>query len=192
MFLRSANFCGLPALVAGLLLASGSASAGIIPYTLSDFTLSNTNADGDWNTPDGGLTLNLIGGNNGSGLGGTTDFLLIAPVTVTFQFDYLYSSQDIPGYDRGGYVLNHTFNILGDTDGLSGTITVTVNAGEDFGFRVETDDNTGEPGILTVSTFEAVSTPEPGGPWLVMVSAGAMAIAQGYRRSVQRKRGLNR
>ena len=147
--------------------ASPAAEANTIPYRLTDFSLSNTDADGTWATPDSGLTLVFTGGNSGFGLAGTTDFWLVASSAVSFQFDYSYFSIDIPGFDRAGYFVGPKFFVLADTDGRSGTATVSVNTGDPFGFRIETDDNTGEPGVFTVSTFTTSAAPEPGAFYLI-------------------------
>src|SRR5262249_28187490 len=132
-------------------------------YDLSNFTLTNTNADGSAMTPDSGLTLVLTGPNNGSDLAGTTSLTISAAASGLLQFSYSYSSLDTPEFDFAGYILGATFIQLADTDGQSGSISVPITAGQTFGFRVGSLDNTGEPGVLTISNFNAPSNvPEPG------------------------------
>jgi hypothetical protein len=164
-----------------LIFATQTADAGLIPFFLTDFSLVNSNADGTATSTDAGSTLTLVGGNNGGGLAGTTDFIAISAMTVTFQFDYTYQTLDAPGFDRAGYWANQVLTFLADEDGRSGTVSVTVNAGEDFGFRIETDDNTGEPGVLKVGTFQAVSVPEPDTRLVVPLLISAMAWAANRR-----------
>ena len=69
-------------LLLSVLMASSAivpqAKAASIPYPLSDFVLTNSNADGTAVSPDGGISVILTGGNNGTGLSGTTDLLAIA------------------------------------------------------------------------------------------------------------------
>jgi hypothetical protein len=154
-------------------------------YALNRFLLTNTNADGSVATPDGGLSIVLTGGNNGSGLAGTTDLVAAATGAGTVQFQYSYSALDFPGFDFGGYLLDGAFSRLADIDGQSGTALFTVTPGRSFGFRVGTMDNTGEPGILTISNFSAPSgtgssVPEPGTAPMMLVLAGA-AIAAHWR-----------
>ena len=61
------QLCSLVLAAIGFLAPS--AHAGFVgPYSLGNFTLLNTNADGSASTLDGGLSVNLTGGNNGSGL----------------------------------------------------------------------------------------------------------------------------
>ena len=141
------------ALILGLGCAQ-QASAGIIEdYPFSDFTLINTNADGLGLA--GVSSLVLIGPNNGSGLPGTTDLITSAKATGTISFNYSYSTLDVwaPGdfgapFDFAGYLIGATFYQLADNDGQSGTASFAVTAGQTFGFRVASADNTYEPGIL--------------------------------------------
>ena len=171
-----------------LALTSPAQAAFTGAYALNQFTLTNMNADGKAITPDGGLSIVLTGGNNGSGQAGTTDLVAFAAGAGTVQFHYSYSSLDFPGADFAGYLLGAalTFTQLADTDGQSGNAMFAVSNGQKFGFRVGTQDNTGEPGILTISSFIAPagtpSVPEPGtAPMLLLAVAGA-SLAAAYRR----------
>lgn len=151
------------------------ATAGLI--NLADFTLTNsTFADGSAVSPDGGLSLVITGPNDGSGEPGTTDLTAIVEQSGVFQFDYLYSSLDQQGYDWAGYLLNGAFYWLADLNGESGTVTLPVLAGNTVGFEVDSVDNEGEPGILTVSNFSSPplapasnGAPEPGCCWLTLI-----------------------
>jgi hypothetical protein len=60
--------------------------------------------------------------------------------------------------------------------------------GDIFGFRVETDDNTQEPGVFTISEFNVNSTaaPEPATMPLVLLAAITMLIAFRRRRYLTR------
>ena len=169
-----------------LALAPPAKAAFAGDYALNRFLLTNTNADGSVFTPDGGLSIVLTGGNNGSGLVGTTDLVVAATGAGTVQFRYSYSALDFPGFDIGGYLLTGGFTQLANTDGQSGTAMFTVTPGLSFGFRVRTADNTGEPGILTLSNFSAPSgagssVPEPATAPLVCVVVAATALASRWR-----------
>ncbi len=130
----------------------------ITQYPLSDFTLTNspnsilTNGFGMM----AGSSIVLTGGNSGSGEPGITDLVTTATQTGLIQFDYSYSSLDLPTLDYAGYLLDGMFVQLADTDGESGLAQFNVSLGETFGFRVGTLDNQFEPGILTVSSADAV------------------------------------
>jgi hypothetical protein len=118
----------------------------------------------------------------------------VALTPVSFQFDYSYFSIDLPGFDRAGYFIGPTFIALADTDGQSGTATVSVNIGDQFGFRIETDDNTGEPGVFAVSTFTtsaASGVPEPATfyliPGTILAGIGFFRLQnRGRRKGIQR------
>ena len=155
------------------------AEAGLIPYQLSLFSVVNSNADGTAVSPDGGRSVILTGGNNGTGLSGTTDLITTATATGLIQFQYIYSSLDDPMFDRGGYLIAGIFTPVADTDGQFGMTSFFVMTGDIFGFRVETDDNTQEPGVFAISDFnvDAASTPEPATLPVVLVAAIAMLFA---------------
>jgi hypothetical protein len=165
------------------LLASSATAAFIGPYDLANWSLINTNGDGSVMTPDGGQSIVLSGPNNGSGLGGSTDILIAAASAGLCQFDWSYSSLDGSGFDSAGYLAAGAFSPLADTTGELGSAAFVVNAGDEFGFRVLTVDNWGEPGILTISRFDVsqvVATPEPGS--FVLCLSAAAAFGFGYRR----------
>lgn len=181
------------ALIVGL-AGSSQVSAGIIEdYPLGDFTLINTNADGLGLS--GTSTLILIGPNNGTGLPGTTDLVTTAKTTGTIDFNYSYSTLDIwsPGdpdapFDYAGYLIGSTFHQLADNDGQSGTASFAVTAGQTFGFRVASIDNSGEPGILTIMNAPNTSgVPEPG-TWSLLLLGGAAVLGQArMRRALAKK-----
>ena len=129
----------------------------------------------------------ISGPNNGSGLDGFTDVTVMAPRSGLIQFQYTYSSLDSPGYDFAGYLLGTLFVPLADSDGQSATVLIPINQGQLFGFRVGTADNTGEPGVLTITEFNASATntvPEPGSISLLLI-AGTAAIV--YRRGMRKE-----
>jgi hypothetical protein len=174
---RALPFCW--ALAIGATFLQQAKADFIGAYALSNFALTNINSDGNAATPDGGMTLVLTGPNNGSGLAGTTDFTISLPASGPIQFQYLYSSLDTPGFDFAGYLLGSNFVQLADTDGQSGSLLLSGTAGEIFGFRMGSLDNTGEPGILTVSSFSAPGgggVPETGTLSMMLAAAG-MAVA---------------
>jgi hypothetical protein len=172
-------------LLLSVLMASSAivpqAKAASIPYPLSDFVLTNSNADGTAVSPDGGISVILTGGNNGTGLSGTTDLLAIATGPGSIQFQYTYFSLDDPTFDRAGYLIGDQFTPLADTNGQFGTALFLVVGGDSFGFRVATDDNTGEPGVFTISDFAVDSTAAPEPATLPLVLAAATAMAVGIR-----------
>ena len=147
-------------------------------YDFNNFTQTST-SDGFAFTGDGGLTAVVVGGNDGSGLFGTTTVTITAPAPGTVQFNYLYNSLDSPTFDTSGYLLNGVYTQFADTDGETGTASFSVSSGDSFGFEVLTQDNSGEPGILTVSDFTAPAdspaVPEPGTLSLAVLGAAVVA-----------------
>jgi hypothetical protein len=163
-------------------------------YALSNFTLTNSVANGSVMTPDGGQSIVLTGGNNGGGNFGTTNLTIFAASSGLIQFNWSYSSIDpsssgqpnmgcglgfAGSCDDAGYLLNGTyFQLADDIHQGSGVQNFLVTAGESFGFRVETLDNTGGPGILTVSAFTAPAVPEPSTTTLLFGLTAAIVAAQ--------------
>jgi len=193
---RTALFvCCIATLVA---LAAPPAKADFItPYALTDFTLTNINADGTV-TPNGAASIVLTGGNNGSGTPGFTTLVATSVASGLVQFQFSYSSLDMPGQDIAGFLVGNVFTFLADTDGTSSTnpVSFSVGAGQTFGFEVKTVDNEFEPGILTVTNFSApppggsstTSVPEPGGGSLVLAAAIAVGLCERILRRALRRR----
>lgn len=187
-------------------------------YALTNFTLTNTDNGGfpsftngfcslvnDPTDPagpcgrsttlDGHQSVQLTGGNGGSGMPGTTDLFINAVASGIVQFNWSYSSNDpssagvspfgcTPPEGRGfagscddaGYLLGGTyFQLADDINQGSGSVTFSVTAGETFGFRVETLDNLGGAGIMTISSF---STPEPSFLAVLFGLSAAIAVAR--------------
>ena len=144
-------------------------------------------------TPDGGLSIVLTGGINGSGLAGMTDFVTTATGHWPGPVSFLLLLAGRAPFDFAGYLLGAAFTQLADTDGQSGTGMFSVNSGQMFGFRVGTQDNTGEPGVLTISDFSAPSgtagaaVPEPAtGPLVLTMLGAAIAVHRRIYRSRMR------
>jgi hypothetical protein len=164
------------------------AKAGFIgDYAVNLFTVTNMNGVGSVSSPDGGASLLISGPNDGSGLNGFTDVTITVAKSGLIQFQYTYSSLDLPGYDFAGYLLGTVFVPLADENGQSATVLVPVTQGQLFGFRVGTLDNTGEPGILTLTDFSAPTiaggstspVPEPGSLSLLLVAGTAAIVCRG-------------
>src|ERR1019366_7548895 len=86
------------ALFFGIALVPRATAAFLITPQLTSFELTNTLADGSVVISNDGLSFVLTGGNTGSGLTGFTDFTTVAQSTGLEQFQYSYSSLDIPGF----------------------------------------------------------------------------------------------
>jgi hypothetical protein len=172
------------------------AQAGFVGYYAPDnFTITNTNADGFMTLLDSGSAIVLTGGNNGSGLYGTTDLVILAPAGGVVQFRYLFVTLDIDPnsgatFDDAGYLVGDAFTEF--TPLLSPrpvTVSFIVSSGQSFGFRVETRDNTGEPGVVTISDFSAPQpVPESGFGVLMPFLAGAYFAWQRLHSRIHREK----
>jgi hypothetical protein len=164
-------------------------------YAVSNFRCIDTNADGCDSPPNGVLSITLTGGNNGSGFPGTTDFVTTATGTGVVLFDYSYDSTDDPAWDWAGFLRGSTFWMLADSSGQSGSASFPVTLGETFGFRVETADNTNEPGFFTITNFSAPSggapIPEPGSLPVMLALAGAAVWTRWQMRRARPGKGEN-
>jgi hypothetical protein len=170
-----------------LLATSGSADAGFVgSYDISNWTLTNTNANGFLTVLVPQTSIQLTGGDNGSGLNGFTDFTITAVGNGNVSFNWGYTSGDSGFFDQGGFLLNGVFTNLGENDNqtpfFDGSFTAPVSAGDVFGFRVFTVDNILGPGNFGVTNFSA-PVPEPGS--LVLLALGAVGGALLFRRRAQ-------
>ena len=97
-----------------------------------------------------------ISSNNGSGTEGFTDFTVDVTADETVSFDWEYSTDDGPAWDRFGYTVNGTFTELSDENGAnnqSGSATVPLVAGDVFGFRAQSEDGNFGAATTVVSNF---------------------------------------
>jgi hypothetical protein len=163
------------------------AQAGFIgPFAAGNFELLNENADGLAVVSEDRLSLVLTGGNNGTGIAGTTDFVTMIAQSVLVEFGFLYSTNDEPGFDQAGYLLDDIFLRLADTNGESGKVRVALTQGQFFGFRVATDDNTGEPGVLSITSLQTVTgVPEVSTSSLLLTGLSSFLIARRWWRQTR-------
>ena len=170
--------CGL--LVAYFLFSASTCQAGFIFDFAPEasFQVINTNGDGFVNAQP--TTVLLTGPNNGSRALGTTDYVATAGVGGTVMFNWSYSTCsptlppvcNAPTFTFAGYLVNGSFFSLADSDGQSGQGSFAINSGDTFGFRVGSVDNTGEPGMLTLTS----QAPEPSTLFLMLIGLLATIV----------------
>jgi hypothetical protein len=153
------------------------------PFAPSNWTLTNTNADGSVDTTNAATgTIVLTGGNNGSNSAGTTDWTI--PINASragnILFNWSYFTLDTPGFDSAGYLLNGIYTPLATQDGDFSTapVSLNVNIGDVFGFRAATDTNSDGPPVFTVFAVPTVPVPEPSSivGLLAVVGLGAISL----------------
>jgi hypothetical protein len=118
------------------------------------------------------------------------DYTIQAPATGTLSFDWAYATTDSwgPAWDLFVLINGAAATQLSDSGGLatqSGSQSVTVNAGDVIGFRIDCTDCTSGPATVTISQFSgplpaaaAEITPVPTlSEWGMIVMAGLMALA---------------
>ncbi len=137
----------------------------------------------------------LTGADNGSGPDGLDDTVFYTqsftvPETITFTWQYAsHDSSGLATYDPAGWVLvsgGSTVETQLSIDAelaASGTATVSVGAGDSFGFYVHSLDSEFGPGVLAVN--EALPPPPPPVPepqHAVLLLAGLAALFASARR----------
>jgi len=100
-------------------------------------------------------SVTIVGGDNDSDTQGFSFITLEVPQDITLSFDWSYTTTDLAGFDSAGYIIGNTFFPITDDEitDQSGSETVTLNAGDVFGFAVETQDNTFGAATAVFSNF---------------------------------------
>jgi hypothetical protein len=155
-------------------------------YAPSNWTFTNSNADGFVDTSNAPESITLTGGDNRSGRFGQTAYTTAA-VNSLVSFNWNYSTVDGPFWDPFGFLLNGIFTQLTNPNGSnsqSGTYSTLVKAGDIFGFAVNTRDNIVGPASVTISNFEATQVPEPASV-LGLLAFGALGAGAKLKRNKQ-------
>lgn len=169
--------------------------AGVYAPSSWTFTSDPALGDGSVDFSAAPAAITITGSNNAnitnSFANVNTDITVAAAASGPVSFDWSYSSTDTLSFDGFGYLLNGSFTQLADNGSQStGFSQFNVLSGDTFGFRVFATDNTGGPGIATISNFAAptisnFAAPVPGP--LPLLGVGA---AFGYSRRLRRRINL--
>ena len=137
----------------------------------------NTNGGNGYLTGDDSSFV-LTGSNDWSGNENFTTYTGTMSGDGSITFDWSYWTDDEPGYDGGGYVLNGAYTFLSyGYSPFSGTVTVNYFNGDNFGWFVATTDNWFGAGHLGIDTV-----PEP--VTILLLGLGLMGLV-GMRRKLQ-------
>ena len=129
-------------------------------YAPSNWTFLNTNSDGNIDTSNVPNSIVLTGGNNGSHISGNSSYSILCAIETTISFDWNYTTSDFAGshFDYPQVLVNGiamAFDNYGEALTQSGTIEVTIPAGETFGINMFTTDNYSGSASVQISNFVA-------------------------------------
>ena len=184
-------------LVAAMLLNTTMASAAfVVTNTMSPFPNYDMGANGF--VINDFPTFTLVG-SNGTDLFGRPEAGWLTTYTDTFasdttiNFDYTIFTNDDGGflYDQAGYLVNDTFTQLSPLydpsffrGPISGSVMVSVLAGELFGFYARSSDNSAGPIILRVDAETSPSAvPVPAALPLMASALGIFGLARRRNKS---------
>ena len=164
------------AIVAALAFSAG-AHAG--------YAFSNDNG-GDGALSGAFPSFTITGSDNGvdAGFDDIASYVQTFAAAASVTFDWRYETLDEGGgaFDPGGYVLDGVLTPLsgfgGPGDGNAGRTTVAVEAGDTFGWYVESLDSEFGAGMLAV---DVDAVPEPSGAALLIAAVGLIAGLSGRR-----------
>jgi len=171
------------------------ALAGLSANANAAYVFSNDNPAADGSISGTYPAFTITGSNNGAGEN-TSFYTQAFTVSESVSFTWQYASLDSSGvatYDPAGWLVIHN-GIVDETQlsidadvTSSGTTTVSVAAGDTFGFYVYTSDSLYGPGLLAVNE-DLVLPPPPPPPAIpepenaAMVMAGLVALFAAVRR----------
>ena len=174
------------------------ALAGLSANASAAYTFSNDNAAADGSISGTYPQFTITGSDNGTG-GNTSFYTQTFASSEVVSFTWQYASLDSSGlgtYDPAGWVVTHDgtsvetqLSIDADTSS-SGTTSVTVAAGDTFGFYVYTIDSMYGPGMLAINEDLVLpppppppAIPEPQNAALMMAGLAALFAAVRRRKS---------
>ena len=173
------NFLLLTLIFSSLPIKAGENFSG--NFDVNNWSTVGSSGDGSLDTNNAPDSITITGPNDGS-RGSAQKFFIEIPSggSGTYSFDWAYTTNDSPFYDFPNLINGSSttlftgYQLLGDFN-QSGSISTDVEAGENFGFEIETDDGVGGPAFLTISSLV---TPEPPDvqPYTAMQNIGLASI----------------
>jgi hypothetical protein len=148
----------------------------------ADYSLTVTN-DGDGSVSGSDPSYTITGANNGElidYLASLTSYTQTFAQAATITFSWTYTSYDTDGgnYDPAGYTLNGTQYQLSTSSltgvSTSGTTTVSVAAGDTFGWYVDSVDSSAGAAVLAITVL---AVPEPATYAMLLAGLGMIGFA---------------
>jgi hypothetical protein len=129
-------------------------------FAASNWTQSSSNSDGSIVFSETNVV--MTSSNNGSFGSGFNQSIITIPYNTTISFNWLYTTFDGAQFDYPQLYLNgniQIFNGYSTSSGQnqSGTYTIELQAGDQFGLRIVTTDNSGGSATVTITNFQAAS-----------------------------------
>lgn len=114
------------------------------------------------------FTLNGADNAGASIIDNYTLYIELVDASETLTFNWLYATLDDGGaaWDPAGYLINNTLYQLSPASSgagiiSAGTLTVTLAAGDTFGWYVNSIDSRNGPGLLAIAVTDETLTPAP-------------------------------
>jgi len=187
MIMRNGSMAAARVLVAAALAGASAAAhaqfAG--PYAPSQATIT-TSHGGSIDTSGAPSSITLYGGSDSGGFSDQTyAFTLLQGGSLSFDWNYTQNDCCGAEWDPFGYLLNGTFYQLttaGDIE--SGTVNLSVNAGDAFAFDQRSVDSASGFATTVVSKFSAPGSavPEPATWSMMLLGFGAIGGVLRFRR----------
>jgi len=125
----------------------------------------------------------ITGSNDGSGVDDTAFYVqtYAAPTTITFTWQYESFDSGGSVYDPAGWILDGVETQLSIDGGpgtpSSGSFSVSVGAGQTFGWYVHSFDSMGGAGVLAVNEDLPPAVPEPADAASMLAGLAALLAA---------------
>ena len=176
--------------VSGLVVDAGTFSGFSGEFATSNFTLNTNGGDGSVNLGGAPASIALSGSNADTNAMVDTDYTITVATDTMLSFNWSYSTEDsAASYDPAYYVINGASNLIFDDSlsisGSGAVSSIVLNAGDTFGFRVKTiDDSLGRATLTITGVVGTNPIPEPS-TYAAVAGIGAL-VSVAYRRRIRR------